>query len=258
MKYYFILSLIFLASCAHKKDNCKDWIPLFNGENLDGWTIKFTSQPLGVNYKNTFRVEDGLLKVSYDAWDDFNGEFGHLFYKTKFSHYKLRVDYRFVGQQLKGGPVWAYKNSGIMLHSQSPESMQIDQDFPVSIECQLLGGDANGKKRPTMNLCTPGTHVFIKNNLFETHCINSLSQTYRGDVWVSAEVHVYGDSLIQHFVDGEKVMEYTKPIIGGSREQIPEGFPIAEGTPLKEGYISFQAETHPIEFRRIELMVLDK
>ena len=41
-----------------------DWIQLFNGKDLEGWTPKFTGYPLGVNHLNTFRVEDGLFKVS--------------------------------------------------------------------------------------------------------------------------------------------------------------------------------------------------
>ena len=48
--------------------NRKDWIQLFNGRDLDGWTPKFAKHDLGENFNDTFRVEDGLLKVRYDKW----------------------------------------------------------------------------------------------------------------------------------------------------------------------------------------------
>lgn len=256
MKIFIFSMTLMLVACGsrQRKESCQDWIPLFNGENLDGWVIKFCGSPLNVNYKNTFRVEDGLLKVNYDEWDSMDKQFGHLFYQKQFSSYKLHVEYRFVGEQVKGGQAWAFKNSGAMLHAQSVESMALNQEFPVSIEAQLLGGRASGN-RPTANLCTPGTHVFLKDTLFTTHCINSSSPTFRDDRWINVEFRVYGDSLIQHFVENEKVLEYSKPHIDG--KGVPEGFYLEDGTPLTRGYIAFQAESHPIEFRTIELMILN-
>ena len=111
------------------------------------------------------------------------------------------VEYRFVGDQIKDGPGWATRNSGMMLHGQSPESMALDQDFPISMEAQLLGG--NGKdERTTNNLCTPGTNVVMDGKLFTPHCVISTSKTYHGDQWVKAEVLVLGDSIIKHIVHG--------------------------------------------------------
>ncbi|MGH7491803.1 MAG: 3-keto-disaccharide hydrolase, partial [bacterium] len=192
-----LLIFLFLlgVSCAGKKDN--QWVSLFNGKNLDGWQVKIAGHDLSENYKNTFRVENGVLKVSYDQYDKFNGEFGHLFYKDKLSHYRLRVEYRFVGEQAPEAPDWAFRNSGVMLHCQSPESMAKEQSFPVSIEAQFLGG--NGKdERSTGNLCTPGTHVVMNGELITQHCTNSRSKTYHGDQWVTMVVEVHGDSIIKH------------------------------------------------------------
>ena len=119
----------------------KDWIQLFNGKNLDGWVPKITGYPLGENYADTFRVANGMLQASYDKYAAFDDKFGHLFYeRQKFSHYILVAEYRFVGEQVAGGPAWAIRNNGLMLHSQSPQSMGKDQDFPISVEVQLLGG----------------------------------------------------------------------------------------------------------------------
>lgn len=241
-----------LSSCqTGKKEN---WIQLFNRKNLDGWVVKFKGYPLGENYKNTFRVEDGILKVSYDNYEKFNAEYGHIYYNIPYSYYKMRVEYRFTGNQTPGGASWAFRNNGIMFHCQSPESILLNQDFPVSIEAQLLGGDGVSE-RPTMNVCTPGTNIEMNGKLITQHCTNSKSKTFNGDGWVTAELVVYGDSLIYHLVNGDTVLTYTKPQIGG---ELPEGFPLAQGTLLKEGYIALQAESHPTEFRKIELLELRK
>lgn len=247
--------LLLMFSCKTKKADQGQWVSLFNGKDLTGWYIKIKGSELNVNYKNTFRVEDGLLKVRYDEYDKFNGEYGHIFYNKPFSHYKLRIEYRFVGDQAKGGQSWAYRNSGVMLHSQSAASMLIDQDFPVSIEAQFLGGDGSAE-RPTLNVCTPGTNIVMNDKLITQHCTESSSKTYNGDVWVTAELIVMADSIIHHIVNGDTVLTYSKPQIGG--DGIPDGFPISEGTLLKSGYICLQAESHPVEFRKIEILELDK
>jgi hypothetical protein len=252
MKRILILSatiLVMLSCSSGKKEN---WVQLFNGKDFTGWDLKITGSPLNMNYRNTFRVEEGVLKVSYDEYENFNNEFGHIFYNKPFSSYKLRIEYRFTGDQVTGGPSWAFRNSGVMLHSQSAASMNLNQDFPVSIEAQFLGGDGVSE-RTTGNVCTPGTHIVIGDQLITQHCTNSVSKTYHGDVWVHAEFVVLGDSIIHHIIEGDTVLTYTKPQIGGD---LPEGFPLAEGTLLKGGYICLQAESHPVEFRKVELLDL--
>jgi 3-keto-disaccharide hydrolase len=240
---------------AIPKADAKDWIQLFNGKDLTGWTPKFAKHDLGENYNNTFRVEDGLLKVRYDKWEAFNEEFGHMFYKDPFSYYVIAAEYRFVGDQVKGGPAWAIRNNGLMLHSPDPTTMMKDQDFPISIEVQLLGGF--GKPRTTANLCTPGTNVVMDGKLETRHCINSKSRTYEGDQWVRVEVLVHGDELMRHYVEGEPVLDYTKPQIGGGNVSPVDPKVKVDGTPLTGGYISIQAETAPIDFRKIEVLNLE-
>lgn len=249
---FFLLAAFFAVSCKNTSTKDEDrWIQLFNGKDLTGWDIKIKGYPLNENFKNLFSVEDSVLKVSYAQLDSFRGEFGHIFYNQKFSHYKLRLEYRFTGEQCPGGPDWAWRNSGVMIHSQSAQSMGLDQDFPVSVEVQFLGGPETGE-RPTLNVCTPGTDIDIEGKPAEGHCLNSSSQTYRGDRWVKAEIVVYGDSLIHHIVEGDTVMTYSKPRVGP--EMRPENYVVADGTPLTEGYIALQAESHNVEFRKIELL----
>jgi hypothetical protein len=252
MKRILVLTATVLVMLSCSNGEKENWIELFNGKDITGWDIKITGSPLNVNYKNTFRVEDGVLKVNYDEYENFNNEFGHIFYNKPFSSYKLRIEYRFTGNQVTGGPSWAFRNSGVMLHSQSAASMNLNQDFPVSIEAQFLGGDGVSE-RTTGNVCTPGTHIVIGDQLITQHCTNSVSKTYHGDVWVHAEFVVLADSIIHHIIEGDTVLTYTKPQIGGD---LPEGFPLAEGTLLKGGYICLQAESHPVEFRKVELLDL--
>jgi len=241
---------------AQNDSGKEEWIQLFNGKNLDGWDIKFTGHTLNDNYLNTFKIEDGILKVSYDAYTKFDEIFGHIFYNKKFSWYRINVSYRFTGEQAPGGPGWAFRNNGIMLHSQSAASMGLEQDFPYSIEVQLLGGDGKDK-RPTANLCTPGTNVVMNGKLFTPHCVSSDSETYHGDQWVEVSVLVLGDSLVEHYVNGTEVMSYEKPQIGGGNVHGYEGDDLVEGTLLSEGFIALQAESHPTEFRKIELLNLE-
>jgi len=259
MKKLLVISVYLLACLmvnAQKKSKAEGWIQLFNGKNLDGWTVKIKDHPVNDNFGNTFRVENGIMKVSYDQYGgEFKNQFGHIFYKDKFSAYLLVVEYRFVGDQIKDGPGWAFRNSGMMLHGQTPESMSVDQDFPICLEAQLLGG--NGKDtRTTNNLCTPGTNVVMDGKLHTIHCTNSTSKTYHGDQWVRAEVLVLRDSIIKHIVEGDTVLFYEKPQYDGTDKWVKQqGY--TAGALISGGTISLQSESHPVEFRKVELFNLE-
>jgi hypothetical protein len=237
----------------------ENWVSLFNGKDLEGWTPKIRYHEAGENYGNTFRVVDGNLSVRYDkdAYEKYDERFGHLFYKDKFSHYRVRLEYRFVGEQCTGGPGWATRNSGIMLHGESPATMGKDQDFPASIEVQLLGGLGKGE-RTTANLCTPGTNVVMNGKLFLPHCTNSKSKTYGGDEWVKCEVEVHGSQVIKHKINGEEVLSYEQPQLDERDAHAKELAKANGGLLLKEGTISLQSESHPCDFRKIEILVLPK
>ncbi len=244
-KYSFLIGCILLHFCsldAQKKKN--EWIQLFNGEDLSGWTVKIRGHEAGINHNDTFSVKNGKICVSYEKYDSFDETFGHLFYKAPFSHYLFRAEYRFLGDQASGGPAWAFRNSGVMIHGQTPETMTEDQDFPNSIEVQLLGGKGEGK-RTTGNLCTPGTDVIMDGKLLKRHCLSSTSETYHGDQWVTVEIEVRGSKSIKHIINGETVMAYTRPQLD-------------DGTLLESGTISLQSESHPVEFRKVELKRLGK
>lgn len=259
--YKVILVVVTLTffSCNNENKNTsptnnKQWVSLFNGKNLDGWTPKINGHKLGTNYKNTFRVEDNILKVSYSKYDTFTDQYGHLFYKTAFTNYRLRLKYRFVGKQVNGGEPWATKNSGIMIHCQAPKTMLLNQGFPVSLEAQLLGGVNKEEERPSGNLCTPGTHVVIDGKKITDHCIPATCKTYYGTEWIIAEI-VVNKKSIKHFIDKKLVISYTNPTIGGEYlDSASRNIQAKSGQSLTSGYISLQSESHPIEFKDIEII----
>lgn len=248
-----VIAFSIAAARADQPPANSDWVQLFNGRDLTGWTPKVAGHEAGDNYANTFRVKDGLLSVAYDDYDgDFRGRFGHLFYNEPFSNYLLRVEYRIVGDQYAGAENWALANSGIMIHGQSPESMTREQRFPVSIECQLLAANPPAT-RPTANVCTPGTHIVLDGKLHTDHCTNSRSKTYPLDEWVTVELEVRGNQLIRHQVNGQTVFEYSDPQLdpkdADAKRLLEAGAPLH----LTSGTISLQSESHPVEFRKVEL-----
>jgi len=246
------------ADAPLKQVPASEWVQLFNGRDLTGWTPKITKHDLAENFADTFRVKDGVMQVRYDKYGpSFDGQFGHLFYKTPYSYYRLVVEYRFVGEQAKGGPgAWALRNSGAMLHSQDPRTMTRDQNFPISIEGQFLGGNSDGTPRPTMNMCSPGTEVVFNGSIYPDHCLSSDSKTFDGEQWVRAEFLVLGAGQVIHYVNGEKVLEYALPQFGGGGVSKHDPAALPAGKLIEGGYIALQSESHPIDFRKVELLNL--
>ena len=251
----FLLTAVIINSCSsfNNIQSANRWVPLFNGKNINDWTVKIHHHETGVNFGNTFRVEDGMIKVRYNEYGDFNEQFGHLYYKIPYSFYHLKLEYRFVGEWYKTAPSYTLRNSGVMFHSQDPHTMPKEQDWPISVEMQLLGGLSDDKSRPTGNMCSPGTEVVQKGQIVPSHCINSSSKTYDGEQWVSAELIVLGDSLITHIINGDTVLQYSKPQIGGGVVNRYNPKIKQDGKLLSSGFIALQSEGQPIDFRNIRI-----
>jgi len=250
-----------LVSCesgekAEKSERLEGWVSLFNGKDLNDWKIKIAGHELNDNYKNTYRVENGLLKVAYDEYEQFDDKFGLIFYKDKFSNYLLRVEYRFVGEQVPGAPDWAFKNSGIMIHCAPPESMTKDQKFPVCLEAQLLGGNGTDE-RHTGNVVCLGTKVVRKGQTKPEDYIGVESKTIHDDRWVTMEIEVLGNKVVKYMLDGQLIVEFNNPQLDEENENAQKL--IKDGNVmLHEGYIALQAESHPVQFRKIEILDLNQ
>jgi Domain of Unknown Function (DUF1080) len=260
IKFFCLIgTVIFLVACtATKEEREEEWIKLFNGKDISDWIVKVHHHETGVNFGNTFRVEDNIIKVRYDQYGDYNDQFAHLYYKQPYSHYHLVVEYRFTGELQKGAPDYTMLNSGVMFHSQDPRGMLKEQNWPISVEMQFLADFGDGNTRPTGNMCSPGTEIEYQGEMYDGHCLNSSSKTYNKDEWVRAELIVLGDSLITHIINGDTVLQYNKPTMGGG---VVAGYDSAvwqPGKPLTSGYIALQSEGQPIDFRKVELKNLGK
>lgn len=252
------LLIILTIACHPKTQNHSEekWRSLFNGKDINNWTVKINGHETGDNYANTFRVEDGMIKVRYDKYDSFKSRFGHLYYNTPFSYYHLKLEYRFTGSFYESAPDYARRNSGVMFHSQDPRTMPKNQNWPISVEMQFLAGLDDGKPRPTCNMCSPGTHIVYNGKLDTRHCINSSSKTYGMEEWMRAELIVLGDSSVTHIINGDTVLRYTQPQIGGNVASGYDPKYKVDGTLLSKGFIALQSEGQPIDFRKIEIKEL--
>jgi hypothetical protein len=246
------------SASAGRDVDAREWIELFNGRNLDGWTAKIAKHEVGENFANTFRVADGVIQARYDGYGgNYNAQFGHLYYDKPYSYYLVSTEYRFLGDLYPGAPSYTLRNSGIMIHSQDPRTMPRDQNFPISVENQLLGGLSDGRKRTTGNMCSPGTMVDFDGKPDTRHCINSTSQTYDGDQWVLSETLVLGDSIVKHIINHDTVLVYTHPRQAAG---VVTGFDpkqLTEGKLLSTGFIALQAEGHNVDFRNVRLLDLE-
>lgn len=258
-KCVFVAISVLLALQVFAQHNAgkKEWLSLFNGRDINDWVVKINHHETGENYGNTFRAQDGVIKVRYNQYDTFNEQFGHLYYKQPFSYYHLVFEYRFTGIWRKDAPEYTLKNSGVMFHSQDPKTMPREQNWPISIEFQLLEGLGDGVARPTGNMCSPGTDVVFEGKIDSRHCINSSSKTYEGDQWVTGEIIVLGDSLITHIINGDTVLRYSKPQIGGGVVANYDPAIKQDGKMLKEGFIALQSEGQEVDFRNIKILNLE-
>lgn len=233
------------------------WTPLFDGKTLDGWTPKIAKHPLGENYLDTFRVEDGIIKASYDKYAVFDQQFGHLYTNSPYSHYILRLEYLITGRVMPDAPSWAAFNSGVMLHSQSPLSMTCEQLWPVSLEGQFLAtGTTAG--RQTGNACTPGTDVEHDGKLTKAHIIESNAKLYPLDEWVLFEAEVHGHEEIIYRVNGVEVLRYQHPRLDPTDPDAKRLLAAGADPRLSFGHIALQAEGHPVWFRNIRIRPLDR
>ncbi len=258
----FFIVLMSLTACKEKKqeaptpieENAKNkWVPIFNGKDLKDWTMKINGYPLGENFGNTFRVEDSILSIRYDEYGpEFGERFGALFYDRELSNYRLKVEYRFVGETAQGAPEWGYRDSGVQIHTQPPNTVKLDQQFPICLEYNLHGGNGTDD-RPLGAICGIGMKVEVdgvKSNLFCTPA--KVGRTFHGDQWVTIEIDVK-DGKMTHFVNGEEIMDYANPSYDPENE-FATMFIKNGDTSVHSGYISLQSNSHPIDFRKIELL----
>ncbi len=246
------LAVLFLAGCATGPSHQSEWLTIFDGASLQGWTPKVAGEDLGKDSLKTFRANHGILSVNYGEYDGFQEKFAHLFYDRKLSNYRLKLEYRFVGEQIAGGAAWAHLNSGVMLHSQDPKTIDFDQNFPVSVEAQFLAVSSQFPDQTTSNVCTPGTHIVMGGELTAEHCVNSKIRGSKSSQWVKFEADVRGNDKIRLYINDVLALEFSEPQL--DPDDIDAKVILGSGLSLSSGYIALQSESHPIEFRNIQLL----
>ena len=242
------------SSTRSSRDGSTDskWVSLFNGKNLDGWKPKIAGFPYGENFGNTFRVENGILSTRYDQYGNFNERFGAIYFNKKFSNFRLKVEYRFTGELTPGAPVWGFRDGGINYLGQDPTSMDLTQQFPITLEYNLLGG--NGKdERPTGEICAAGIYIEVagaRNTLFCTP--PTVRRTFPGDEWVTAEIEVR-NGQVKHFVNGEEILQFSNPKLDPSND-LAKKLIVYGADEVKDGFLSLQSNSHPMDFRKVEII----
>jgi len=250
-----LLALLLSAAPSALRAGEDGWISLFNGKDLDGWTIKIAKHPIGENYADTFRVEDGVIKVAYDKYGKFEEQFGHLYSNLPYSHYLLRLEYRFVGTPVPDSPPWAKFNSGVMIHSQSPLTMTVPQLWPASMEVQFLC-DGTAAGRQTGNVCTPGTNLEKDGKLLTDHIIEAKGKLSPLDEWVAVEVEVHGNDEVIHRINGVEVLRYQHPQLDPRDDSAKRLLALGAPLQLSSGHLALQAESQPVWFRNIRIKLL--
>ena len=93
--YLLFLMLMHATVFAQKQASKEEWQSLFNGKDLTGWDLKIAGHEMNDNYKNTFLVEENMMRVNYKEYQNFDAKYGHIYYKTPYSYYRVRFEYRF-------------------------------------------------------------------------------------------------------------------------------------------------------------------
>ena len=87
--------------------------------------------------------------------------------------------------------------------------------------------------------------------------VGAKGKTFHGDEWITVETEVLGNKVIKYMVNGVKVIEFNNPQLDEENENAQKL--IKDGNKmLHEGDIALQAESHPVEFRKIEILDLNK
>jgi hypothetical protein len=239
------------------------WESLFDGKTLKGWTTKIVGYPAGQDPLETFRVKNGAIVINYDKYGgDMKARWAHLFYNEPFKAYRLALEYRFVGEEML--PLRRTQfNSGLLYYSQSPQSMGLDQPYPISIEAQILGYFPvlyrDGGPRMTVSACGLGTSLSYLGTVTQD-CFKSTEPTRPNEQWVLFELEVLPSGLVHHYIDGKLAATYDRAFLDTYDKRFPsQKFIDAQGgnPTLTSGYIALQSEGHSVEFRNIRVMKLD-
>lgn len=169
-----LLMLLINTACDKTKtENTGEWIDLFNGKDLTGWTA---SENTG-----SFKVEDGILVAS--------GDRSHLFYSgdlenAQFRNFEFSVDVM----------TTYLANSGIYFHTKYQEEGWPERGFEVQINNTHIGGGDYRELKKTGSL-------YGIRNTYKTYVKDS--------VWFNVHFIVQNKHVMIE-VDGRKIVDYME------------------------------------------------
>ncbi len=221
-----ILGCCLLASCSTTPN--AEFISLFNGTDLTGWTPA-TENP------DSFSVENGTLIVK--------GGRSHLFYtgnvnEGSFKNFELKL-------QAKPFPG---ANSGVYIHTQYQDTGWPNNGY----ECQVNSTHKDSKK--TGSLYAVVNILVLKPGEKEpkvgVNIKHDAAPSTDGE-WFDYHITVIGDKITIR-VNGETLVDYIEPE-GGS------GHPKFTGRKLSEGTFALQAHDpkSEVHYRNIRVKVLN-
>ncbi len=292
---YGALTLAAALTTVFAGPNDSNWIQMLRkgDTKLSDWTPKIQGHAAGENPYNSFsygETSDGQprLIVTDTVSNTSSYGYGHLFYKTAYSDYIVRAKYHFPTKESFAGGAgsWTIQNNGLMLHCQSAASMDKGQDYPKSIENQLIGywsyGDGSPPNTTTSNLCLVNTSVNYHGQWYSDgtghHCTqskfhslaydssttpakgaNSTNATWPGkDIWEYAMDRVIDSTSMTFYMRSrpdtawDSVLGVTQIRLGLTNTSSGPG----STTALGSGYISIQMEGTSTEFASIEVLNL--
>ena len=230
------------------RPNSSEWISLFNGKNLDGWTTFLSSEGRNRDPQGVFKAENGMLHILDVPNRGQRQAFGYLATNRSYGDYHLRFQYRW-GDKRFVPRDRAKRDSGVVYHIQGS-----DRVWPKSVELQVQEGDTGdfwllgGVTMETTVASTGGDPKrYREGGVPYTTRAGSYVRVAKDRTrdsrsgWNTVELIVRGDSAV-HIVNGEVVNrgEHLR----------------SSGKPLTAGRIAFQAEGAEVYYRNIELKPL--
>ncbi len=205
---FFLLSLFILSCSSDKK------VMLFNGEDLENWTIFVSNSE--TDPEDLFWVEEGMITTS-------GKPHGYIRTNESYSNYKLHVEWKWTEEPT---------NSGVLINVQGK-----DMIWPHCIECQLMH-----EKAGDLVLMGKGAGVTVRDS---SYMITSEEKRY-------SVIPKFEDSSENPVGDWNSYDITTlngniEVVVNGVIQHIGSDMTPTEGT------ILFQSEGSAMQFRNIYL-----
>jgi len=229
----------------------RQWKPIFNGKNLDGWKPVVRDQAPGDDPEKIFQVVDGAVHVYRDTPEGKKMPFGVILSDESYTDYRFRFEFKW-GTKKFAPRQEQIRDAGLLFHVVGPEKI-----WPMSVECQVQEGDvgdnflvytigdapvdASGKK--FQDASQGGT--FKTFNVPGKVARVVKSETHEHDGWNTVEVIVRGDSAI--YLANGKINNYIVNL------RAPLG-PDQKLVPLTAGRLALQCEGAELYYRKMELL----